>query len=84
MNTKSYKEQVVDIAIQGMIEGGYPAEAAHMWKFLLERIYECGYNDCRRDMFSVTQQELYNTMVLTTMPPQSSAAFNILQKISEG
>lgn len=64
MNTKSYKEQVVEVAIQGMIEGGYPAEAAHIWKTLLERIYDSGYSECRRNATKYAIDEIYNTTIL--------------------
>jgi hypothetical protein len=49
---KSYKEEVVDQAILGLVQGGFPvAEALRM---LLERIYECGYNECQRELYEKT------------------------------
>jgi hypothetical protein len=45
---KSYKEEVVDQAILGLVQGGFPV--AETLRLLLERIYECGYNECRREL----------------------------------
>jgi hypothetical protein len=45
---KSYKEEVVDQAILGLVQGGYPE--ADSLRMLLERIYECGYNEHSRQL----------------------------------
>ena len=45
---KSYKEEVVDQAILGLVQGGFPE--ADSLRMLLERIYECGYNEHSRQL----------------------------------
>jgi hypothetical protein len=49
---KSYKEEVVDQAILGLTQGGLPV--AEAFRSLFERIYECGYNECRRELYEKT------------------------------
>lgn len=44
---KSYKEQIVDSAIQGLKEGGF--EHAEMFRILLERVYDSGYAEAIRN-----------------------------------
>ena len=46
---KSYKEEVVEQVILVLVQGGFPA--AESFRILLERIYECGYNECRRELY---------------------------------
>ncbi len=50
---KSYKEEVVDQAILGLVQGGFPL--AETLRLLLERIYECGYNECRRQVDEIAR-----------------------------
>ena len=45
---KSYKEEVVDQAILGLVQGGYPG--AESLRMIFERIYECGYNEHSRQL----------------------------------
>jgi len=45
---KSYKEEVVDQAILGLIQGGF--SEAESLRMLLERIYESGYNEHSRQL----------------------------------
>ncbi len=44
---KSYKDEVVDNAIIGLRQGGIPDPDA--FRLLFERIYDCGYYECRRE-----------------------------------
>lgn len=44
-----YKREVVESAIQGLIQGGMSEPEAHNLKNLLEVVYQCGYNEAVRD-----------------------------------
>jgi hypothetical protein len=46
---KTYKDEVVDQAILGLVQGGFPV--AESLRMLFERIYECGYNECQRELY---------------------------------
>lgn len=46
--TKSYKIEVADAAVQGMIDGGIPE--AKVFHFLFESVYNAGYNEAMREM----------------------------------
>jgi hypothetical protein len=45
---KSYKEEVLDQAIIGLKQGGLPQPEA--FRLIFERIYDCGYHECRRQL----------------------------------
>jgi hypothetical protein len=45
---KTYREDVVQAAIRGLKEGGM--KEANIFEFLLVRVYECGYNECLRNL----------------------------------
>lgn len=49
MDNKSHKQQIVDHAIAGLVEGGFPSNTAESFRILLTRIYECGYNEAIRE-----------------------------------
>jgi hypothetical protein len=42
---KSYKEQVVESAIQGLIEGGFAKDYAYLFEKLLDSVYTAAYNE---------------------------------------
>lgn len=44
---KSFKDEVVDNAIIGLRQGGIPDPEA--FRLLFERIYDCGYYECKRE-----------------------------------
>ena len=45
-----FKAQVIQAAVQGMHEGGLiDPEAEKKFVELLELVYDCGYNECRRN-----------------------------------
>ena len=44
-----YKREVVESAIQGLVQGGMSELEAHSLKKLLEIVYQCGYNEAVRD-----------------------------------
>lgn len=43
-----YKKMIVDAAIEGLISGGMPGWEAKNLTSLLERVYNSGYNEARR------------------------------------
>lgn len=45
-NDMSYKDNVVNAAINSMEEGGYPG--ARSLSLIFERLYDCGYNEAGR------------------------------------
>lgn len=45
-----YKQKVVESAIQGMIQGGMQKGIAEAFYLLLERVYDSGYNEARRNI----------------------------------
>lgn len=46
----SYKQEVIESAIQGMIQGGMQKDIAEVFYLLLERVYDSGYNEARRNI----------------------------------
>jgi len=50
-----YKEEVIKSAINGMIQGGMSRTEAEIYRFFLTRVYDCGYNECRRNV----EEQLY-------------------------
>lgn len=48
--TKSYKIEVADAAVQGMIDGGTPEAEAKVFHFLFQSVYNAGYNEAMREM----------------------------------
>jgi hypothetical protein len=64
--SKSYKEEVVDQAILGLRQGGLPDPEA--FRLVFERIYDCGYNECRIKFDSLRTPALLNReQVITEM-----------------
>lgn len=51
-NENSYKQQVIEQAKLGFMQGGLPAESAYVFSILLERVYDCGYNEAVRNLRS--------------------------------
>jgi len=45
-----YKQEVVEAAIQGMIQGGMQKDIAEAFYLLLERVYTSGYNEALRNI----------------------------------
>ena len=45
-----YKQEVVEAAIRGMIQGGMQKDIAEAFYLLLERVYDSGYNEARRNI----------------------------------
>jgi hypothetical protein len=58
--TKSYKEEVVDQAILGLKQGGLPG--AEAFRLFFERIYDCGYHECMRQLDN--RQEHYQHILV--------------------
>jgi hypothetical protein len=54
---KTYKEEVVDQSILGLVQGGFPV--AESFRLLFERIYDCGYYECRRELDENTRTNHY-------------------------
>lgn len=48
MNTLSHKQQIIESAITGLKQGD-PSLPAESFAPLIARVYECGYNECRRE-----------------------------------
>lgn len=46
----THKQDVIQAAIQGLIEGGMPKYEAKNLAFLLERVYTFGYNERLREI----------------------------------
>ena len=44
----SYKKEVVNTAIKSLEADGFPGAVSLSLMFLLERVYECGYNEAGR------------------------------------
>lgn len=44
----NYKDEVVSSSIQGLKDGGLAH--AEVFRALLERVYECGYSECIRNI----------------------------------
>lgn len=45
-----YKKEVIKSAINGLVQGGMSQTEAQVYEFLLSRVYDCGYNECRRNI----------------------------------
>jgi hypothetical protein len=45
-----YKQEVIKSAIRGMIQGGMQKGIAEAFYLLLERVYDSGYNEARRNI----------------------------------
>ena len=45
-----YKQEVLKSAIQGMIQNGMQKDIAESFYLLLERVYDSGYNEARRNI----------------------------------
>ena len=45
-----YKREVIESAIQGMIQNGMQKDIAEAFYLLFERIYNSGYNEARRNI----------------------------------
>ncbi len=45
-----YKQEVVEAAIQGLIQGGMQKDIAEAFYLLFERVYDSGYNEARRNI----------------------------------
>ena len=48
--TKSYKIEVADAAVRGMIAAGIPEKKAKVFHFLFQVVYNAGYNEAIREM----------------------------------
>jgi hypothetical protein len=48
MSHDDFKQAVVDTIILGMKKGGI--DYADVFRTLFEQVYDCGYNECRRNM----------------------------------
>lgn len=53
-----YKQEVLQAAVHGMIEGGWSRERAEHIMPLLDRVFTCGYNEAKRDMYEKRTTEL--------------------------
>jgi hypothetical protein len=49
-----YKQEVLQAAIHGMIEGGWSRVEAEVLLPILERVFVSGYNEAKRDAFEKT------------------------------
>ena len=47
---KTFKQEVIESAIQGLIQGGMQKDIAEAFYLLLERVYTSGYNEARRNI----------------------------------
>lgn len=45
----TFKQQVIDAAVKGLIEGGYSDVNANLLRTLLELVYQSGYNEACRN-----------------------------------
>ena len=43
-----FKEEVIQAAVNGLIQGGMSRTHAEIYKVLFDRIYDAGFNECRR------------------------------------
>jgi hypothetical protein len=50
MTEKSYKQEVIESAIQGLAQGGMQKDIANAFYLLFERVYDSGYNEARRNI----------------------------------
>lgn len=57
MNTSNYKQEVIDAAIAGMVQGGFSLERANTLVALLSRVFDAGYYQCRQQY---TDNNKYN------------------------
>lgn len=46
----TYKEQVVESALQGLVDGGFQPSTAECFRALLELMYACGYKEALRNV----------------------------------
>ena len=49
---KSYKQQVIESALDGMCQGGFPPEYTQVFEIFLVKVYESGYNEAVRNLRS--------------------------------
>lgn len=47
---KSYKNEVADAAVQGLIEADISETIAKEFHFLFQAVYNCGYNEAMGEM----------------------------------
>lgn len=45
-----YKQEVIESAITGMIQSGMQKDIAEAFYLLLDRVYNSGYNEARRNI----------------------------------
>jgi hypothetical protein len=50
----TYKEKVINAAIEGLMEGGISKDRADIYAGLLAKMYDAGYNEGMREQY-VTQ-----------------------------
>jgi hypothetical protein len=56
-----YKQEVIESAIQGMIQGGMHKDIAEAFYLLFERVYNSGYNEARRNIEEQLERLKYDT-----------------------
>jgi hypothetical protein len=56
----NYKDDVVASAIQGLKDGGFAH--AELFRPLMERVYECGYRECLRNVEETEAIRKYSGM----------------------
>lgn len=47
---KPYKIQVIESALEGLRQSGFPPEYARIFEIFFDRMYECGYNEAVRKL----------------------------------
>lgn len=67
---KSYKQDVLDAAIEGLVAGGMSNERADLLLVLLDKVYECGYNEALRNTETQESYPYNNRNQLWTVGPQ--------------
>ena len=60
MNEQTYKHQVVQSAIDGLQDSGVSKWAAESYRTLFEKIFDCGYLECRRVNIQQKMESLNN------------------------
>ena len=56
-----HKHEIIQSAIQGMVQGGMQKDIAEAFHLLFERVYTSGYNEARRNIEEQLERLKYDT-----------------------
>ena len=78
MDQKTFKQQTVQAAIDGLQQGGLPVHVAQSYRTLFEKIFDSGYLECKREYI---QQKLDSLNALKATLESNDAKNTIQSKL---